>query len=208
MTKRRRKIVFFKVAHSDIPRRETGRAESQSLRDPVTPEVRRHASGSLWQKHPGSPLEPGLLGLKRYSQGLKGSSQRRHVGEKPVSRLRMRCVTWVRLERAACAPIGGKAIILRGLAGRRSKVGWISRVGRISIGRMAGLARGRWWNIHVDALAIDARGGRGLRSYDAAADDQRSAKVRDMVFIGTFFEISSDEERSATIEVPGTGPAP
>ena len=109
--------------------RETGRAEFQSLRDPVTPEVRRHASGSLWHKHPGSPLEPGLLGLKRYSQGLKGSPQRRHVGEKPVSRLRMRCVTWVRLERAACAQIGGKAIILRGLAGRRSKVGGLAALG-------------------------------------------------------------------------------
>ena len=75
--------------------------------------------------------------------------------------------------RARVASIGREAIILWGLTGRRSR-----RVRRLTIGRMAWLARRRRRRIHIDAFAINPGGGRGLRGGDAAAHDQRYQRER------------------------------
>jgi hypothetical protein len=115
-------------------------------------------------------------------------------------RLLRRVWNWSRI-----ASICGKSVILRRLAGRRSNVRRIRRVGCERVRRVAGLGR-RWrHSIHVDAFPIGPRSGCVLRGRDAGAQKQRCKSERNVRHPVVLAFISPTANANTAIQVPPGG---
>ena len=150
----------------------SARVYSRHGHDPV----RRHARDRPSARHRSWPRpRRASRGLYRFAPGARRARAPRASAWSTS--------TWARLlERVHLGAFGTGRVSPRS-AGRRSSLGacpvvvpraaGFRCVRRERIGRVARLGRERRRSIHVDAFAIEARAGRGLRGRDAAADEQR-----------------------------------